>query len=110
MRSAPLRRPRVHAARRPKIELQIRHDAAAGRFEAELPGGRAECVYQLQGQVMNIFHTEVPSAVEGRGVAAALVRAALDHARAAGWTVRASCGYVRAYMRRHPQTRDFLQA
>jgi predicted GNAT family acetyltransferase len=90
--------------------LQVRHDAAAGRFEADVPGGRAECAYVLQGQLMDIVHTEVPSVSRGHGVAAALVQAALAQARAAGWKVRPSCSYVRAYMRRDATTRDLLEA
>ncbi len=74
----------------------IVHDAAGGRFEAEVDGGVAECVYRLGAGVMNIVHTEVPPQSEGRGIAAALVQAALDHARAAGLKVRPSCSYVRS--------------
>jgi predicted GNAT family acetyltransferase len=91
-------------------DLQIHHDPAAGRFEAQVAGGRAECVYRLQGNLMNIVYTEVPRQVEGQGVAGAMVQAALAHARAMGWQVRASCGYVRAYMRRNPDTHDLLEA
>ena len=87
----------------------IRHDAAAGRFEAAVDGGIAECVYRLQGSVMNIVHTEVPPRAEGRGIAAALVQAALAQARAMGWRVRPSCSYVRSYMRRHAETQDLLE-
>lgn len=87
----------------------ITHDAATSSFEARVDGGVAECVYRLQGGVMNIVHTEVPPASEGRGVAAALVQAALAHARAQGLRVRPSCSYVRAYMRRHPDTQDLLE-
>lgn len=90
--------------------LDIRHDAAASRFECTVPGGIAECAYRLQGGVMNIVHTEVPPASEGRGIAAALVRAALTHARAHGLKVRPSCSYVRSYMRRHADTHDLLDA
>ncbi|HMO47310.1 MAG TPA: GNAT family N-acetyltransferase [Rubrivivax sp.] len=86
----------------------IRHDAAAGRFEAAVDGGIAECVYRLQGGVMDIVHTEVPPRAEGRGIAAALVQAALGEARAQGWRVRPSCSYVRSWMRRHPETQDLL--
>ena len=88
--------------------LHIVHDAAASRFEASVTGGMAECAYRLQGDVMNIVHTEVPPASEGRGIAAALVQAALAHARAQGLRVRPSCSYVRAYMRRHAETQDLL--
>ena len=81
----------------------IRHDAAAGRFEAAVDGGIAECVYRLQGSVMNIVHTEVPPRAEGRGIAAALVQAAVEYARAEGLKVDPRCSYADAWMRRHPE-------
>jgi predicted GNAT family acetyltransferase len=89
---------------------QVHHNIAGSRFELPVDGGVAECAYRLQGTVMNIVHTEVPPASAGRGVAAALARSALDYARARGHSVRPSCTYVRAYMRRHPETLDLLEA
>lgn len=89
--------------------LDIHHDAAARRFEAQVNGGSAECVYRLAGKLMDIVHTGVPPASEGHGVAAALVQAALEHARTQGWRVRPSCSYVRVYMRRHPETLELLE-
>ena len=86
----------------------IEHDAAASAFVARVEGGLAECAYRLQGGVMNLVHTEVPPASEGRGIAAALVKTALDWARAEGLRVRPLCSYVAVYMRRHPQTQDLL--
>jgi predicted GNAT family acetyltransferase len=41
--------------------------------------------------------------LEGRGIAAALVQAALAHAKANGFKVNPLCSYVRAYMRRRPE-------
>ncbi len=89
--------------------VDIHHDSSAMRFHADVEGGEAECVYRLAGQLMNIVHTEVPPQAEGQGHAAALVRAALAHARAMGWRVRPSCSYVASYMRRHPETKDLLE-
>jgi uncharacterized protein len=89
--------------------LDIHHDATAMRFHAGVAGGEAECVYRLAGGLMYIVHTEVPPQAEGRGIAAALVRVALAHARAMGWRVRPSCSYVRSYMRRHAETQDLLE-
>jgi predicted GNAT family acetyltransferase len=90
--------------------IQVHHHPAASRFEATVEGGVAQCVYRLGGGVMNIVHTEVPRQAEGRGIAAALVRAALEHARMQDLRVRPSCSYVRAYMRRHPDTLELLEA
>ncbi|HYN61596.1 MAG TPA: GNAT family N-acetyltransferase [Rubrivivax sp.] len=89
--------------------IQIHHDTARSSFEASVEGGLAECVYRLGAGVMNIVHTQVPPLAEGRGIAAALVRAALAHAREHGHRVRPSCSYVRSYMRRHPDTHDLLE-
>lgn len=85
------------------------HNAAARRFE--LPVGEHLCIaqYHLADGVMWLTHTEVPPAIEGRGHAARVVRAALDHARAHGLKVQPACSYVRAFMRRHPETLDLLE-
>jgi predicted GNAT family acetyltransferase len=86
----------------------VRHNAAARRFELEVDGALARADYQLAGEVMRIYHTEVPPALEGRGIAGAIVKAALAHARAEGLRVEPACSYVRAYMKRHPETHDLL--
>jgi uncharacterized protein len=51
----------------------------------------------------------VPSSLGGRGIAAALVASALEHARSAKLKVNPACSYVRLYMQRHPETHS-LQA
>ena len=75
---------------------------------AALDGGIARADYRLVGNVMRLVHTEVPPAFTGRGIAARLVRAALDHARERGLKVQPACSYVRDYMRRHPETHALL--
>ncbi len=88
--------------------LAIRHDPAAHRFEVVVDGKLCELDYQLQGAVMTIVHTGVPPAVEGRGIASALVQAAFDAARAAGWKVQPACSYASAWARRHPEQAELL--
>lgn len=87
---------------------EIRHNVAVRRFETTVDDLLARVDYQLAGGVMRLYHTEVPQALEGRGLAAALVKAAFAHARAEGLRVEPACSYVRAYMKRHPDTHDLL--
>lgn len=89
-------------------EFTVTHNAAGSRFEVRLDSGVARCDYRMDDGVMLLVHTEVPEAMEGRGIAAALVRAALEHAAAAGLRVRPRCSYVSAYLARHPQYRGLL--
>jgi hypothetical protein len=91
------------------MNMQVDHNLAAARFEATVEGHRCIADYHLVGPVMTMTHTYVPPSLEGRGIAAALVAAALAHARSAGLRVRPSCSYVAAYMRRHRETLDLLE-
>jgi hypothetical protein len=88
--------------------IAVRHNPQSGRFEAVVDGELARCDYRMDGEVMLLVHTEVPPALEGRGIAAALVRAALEHAAAEGLRIRPRCSYVSAYLARHPQYRGLL--
>ena len=92
----------------PPTDLAIVHDAARQRFAATVDGLLCEASYQRQGQTLVMTHTGVPPALAGRGIAAALVQAALNHARAQGLQVQPQCSYVRVYMQRHPETQDLL--
>lgn len=78
------------------------------RFECEVDGALALCSYRQEGRTLVLHHTEVPVALEGRGIAAALVKTTLDWARQERLQVRPLCSYVALYMRRHPQTLDLL--
>lgn len=86
----------------------VRHNEAASRFEAIVEGGLCRADYRRDGDVMRLHHTEVPVELEGRGIAATIVRVALDYARDHGLKVEPACSYVRAYMRRHPETHALL--
>lgn len=86
----------------------VLHNTAGSRFEATVEGQLCVAQYRVYGRLMMLTHTGVPTALRGRGIAAALVRAALDHARERGLKVRPDCSYTEAYMQRHPETLDLL--
>lgn len=86
--------------------LSIAHDPTTGRFVTEADGHIGYVEYQLSDGVMTIAHTVVPPQIGGRGIAGALVEAALQYARAQGLKVVPSCSYAATYLDRHPQYAD----
>lgn len=91
------------------MSLQIDHQPDASRFVAVVDGHEAELVYRLSAGVLELTHTGVPAAIAGQGVAAALVKAALEHARAEGLRVLPSCSYAATYIKRHPEYAGLVQ-
>ncbi len=80
---------------------EVKHDTTAQRFYAEAEGERAVLDYTLVDGVMTITHTRVAAAIGRRGIAAELMRAALQTARESHWKVVPACSYAAAYMRKH---------
>ena len=88
--------------------IRVTHHPDQARFTVEMDGHQAELDYRLRDGKLVIEHTGVPEAIGGRGVAAKLVAAALDHARNSGLKVVPACSYAAEYVRRHPQYADLV--
>lgn len=88
--------------------IEIHHDASARRFETHVEGHACVLDYGLSGGRMIIRHTGVPTAVGGRGIAARLVRAAMDWARGAGLRVVPQCAYAADFVQRHREYDDIV--
>ena len=68
--------------------------------------GKAEYVTRDGRRVFT--HTEVDDAHTGSGVAANLVRHALDDMRAREMSIVPLCPFFRSYIARHPEYRDLV--
>ena len=91
------------------MSIEIADAPERARYEATVGGSLAGVLeYVTKRSRIALIHTEVPPAHEGRGVAAALVRFALDDARRRGLRVIATCPYVRRYLGRHPEDLDIV--
>jgi hypothetical protein len=82
---------------------EIQHDPARSCFYTVVDGLQAVADYRLEGTRMLFTHTGVPQALEGRGIAAALVKQAFEWAEAQHLQIVPLCSYVRAYLQRHPE-------
>ena len=81
-------------------EPEVRH--AADRYEIWVGGDRAGFTsYELQDGAIAFMHTSIGDQFEGKGLASALIGAALDDVRASGRSVLPFCPFVRSFLQRH---------
>ena len=91
------------------LSTNVRDNKERHRFELDADGHMAFSTYERADGVLSILHTEVPKALEGRGIGSALIRGVLNAARADGLKVRTRCEFAKAYVDRHPEYADLRE-
>jgi predicted GNAT family acetyltransferase len=71
------------------------------RFFVVEDGVVAELVYEVDGDRLTLVHVGVPDEQSGKGIASALVAAAIEWARIEGLTVVPRCPFARKWLREH---------
>jgi predicted GNAT family acetyltransferase len=80
-------------------------NAADQRYELWLDDRLAgEIRYTRAGESLVLVHTEIDPELKGQGLADVLVKGALDDLRERGIEYVPVCPFIRAYLRRHPQS------
>jgi predicted GNAT family acetyltransferase len=87
---------------------EVRNNEAAHQYELEVDGQLALAAYRPGHGRITFTHTEVPDALEGRGIGSKLVEAALEDVRAQGLKVVPACQFVKHYIDKHPEVQDLL--
>lgn len=90
--------------------VAVTNNEEARRFEASVGDQRAFLTYRRSPGRITFLHTEVPSSLEGKGLAAKLARAALEFARAENLQVVPLCPYVSSFIRKHSEYQDLVSA
>jgi predicted GNAT family acetyltransferase len=86
-----------------EIKFKI-DDRQRGSFFIEEGGNQiAELDFELEGNVMNAYHTGVRKEYEGQGIAGKLFDALIVYAREHGYKIIPTCSYILAKFRRHPE-------
>jgi len=88
---------------------EVSHNTDARRFELHSGESMARLDYRLENRTIVLAHTEVPPEFAGHGVAAKLVKAALEYARESGLGVVPLCSYAAAYIRRDQQYQVLIE-
>ncbi|MEG1615972.1 MAG: GNAT family N-acetyltransferase [Bacteroidales bacterium] len=83
--------------------MEIIHDKENNSFKVTVDGYTAHVDYVIKDNALDIRHTLVPKEIGGKGIAAALVKAAYDYAKEAGLKPMATCSYAVVWLERHPE-------
>jgi uncharacterized protein len=87
----------------------VEKNAAGSRYEMQVEGHTALVQYRDERDgTVRLIHTEVPDALEGRGIGSSLARGVLEAIRAEGRTVVPQCTFIAAYIDRHPEYHDLV--
>lgn len=84
------------------------HNISQSRFEVQSDGHLAFASYIREGDLVVFDHTYVSDTLRGQGLAAYVVRAALEEAQRRHWKTIARCPYVAGFIARNPEFADLV--
>jgi predicted GNAT family acetyltransferase len=87
---------------------QLINNTAIHNFELFVDGQRAFIDYKQKDDKVYLIHTEVPTALEGRGVAAAIVEKTFRYMEEHHLKLVPLCVYVKHYLTVHPEWNRLL--
>jgi predicted GNAT family acetyltransferase len=78
-------------------------NAAQSRYEILSDGELAGfALYELNGDRITMYHTEIDPAFEGKGLGGQLAREALEDVRSRGLMLEPLCPFIASFIRHHP--------
>jgi predicted GNAT family acetyltransferase len=91
--------------------MDVRRNDEASRYEL-IDDGRVVGIadYRIDGDTVVFPHTEVDTALRGRGLGAVLVKGALDDVRASGRRIVPLCWFVEQFVQTHREYADLVAA
>jgi predicted GNAT family acetyltransferase len=91
-----------------EADFAVRDNRERSRFEVEIDGLVAVVDYNRVAGGVVVAHTEVPKALEGRGIAGAMFRTLLAEARRDGLRIIPVCPVFALYLKRHEEVHDLV--
>lgn len=86
----------------------VTHNEKEQRFEILAEGELAYLEYRFYKGDIALMHTYVPGKIEGKGIASALAKFALEHAKNNKLPVMVYCPFVGAFLKRHPEYNELV--
>jgi predicted GNAT family acetyltransferase len=95
-----------------RVDVEVVDVPSHLRYEARTAdgrvAGRVEYALRPGGDVIELIHTEVDPAFEGKGIGGQLARGVFDDVRARGRRADVRCEFLQGWAARHPDVSDLL--
>jgi len=90
------------------MKLSVTNNEQKNRFEAEHEGKTAFIEYEVQGDIFNLTHTEVPKEIGRKGFGTELVKGALHIIKEAGKSVKPTCSFVAHFIEKNSEYKSLV--
>ena len=84
------------------------HNTTDDEYELHIGDQVARIQYELRGNKIILIHTEVPEALQGKGLASQLMEKALTDIEQDGLKVIPTCAFAADYFKKHPGWKHLL--
>ena len=91
------------------MDSTVQNEKSFHRFAVHVGEATAVLTYKQEGDTLYLIHTEVPAAMEGKGIGGQLAKAGLEYARQNGLKVVPRCPFVASYLQRHPEYQGLVR-
>lgn len=88
--------------------MRVINNKEKNRFETTIDGYKAFIEYKIDGETIELHHTEVDPALGGRGVASEMTETVLLDLEQQGLKVIPTCPFIEKYIERHPEWKSIL--
>jgi predicted GNAT family acetyltransferase len=85
------------------MEEKVIHEKENERFSIYNEGNEVYVEYTMEDNKLNLYHTFTDPALRGKGLAAQVVRAALEFAKENNLKVVPTCSYVHAFITKNKE-------
>jgi len=89
-------------------ELVLKDNTDRKQFELSVEGFTARIEYMIMANKIFLTHTEVPRALEGKGIGSKIVKLAFDEIEKQGLKLIPLCPFVAKYLTKHPEWKKIL--
>lgn len=90
------------------MEEKVIHEKENERFVIYVEGNEVYVEYSMRNNEMNLHHTYTNPALRGKGLAAQVVRAALEFAKENKLKVVPTCSYVQSFIAKNDEYKDLI--